>query len=451
MNTDLWSILGNSFKKAYLDGFKKKAITGLVIALIFIIIVTIIVTVILKVNEEETSKTQGSHLLNAKNLNPFEPLLSREEFIECVQNYSPAGNKISYQNNMAPYAADFYDVCTQYHVCPEYAFAHACLETGYGSYFIQPNNFFGYNATNDNPGGNASSYGSAADSIKAYCENFISRATPETSQYKATYARAQEFATILPETFSGLPEESLYVLHSNYAVLDDTHGKKWDANWFYKQTKGTTCGHANGTPTTLQEYAEYAEYTVNKRVEILQDIFGSKLILVTSNSEIVNKAAEIFTYISQNNFTYGSTSIPPSGRVIDCSAFVDWVLYELGYTDFGGGQRDTDWWYNKLDVSTYGWQSFYIGSNDISVLQPGDIIVLRETSKNKVTGKNDYRHHMQIFVSAKDETHAYVYDCGGTSNWSVNTPTNGESTFWGYEKAKVIRIAPNTMGGSEEQ
>lgn len=205
---------------------------------------------------------------------------------------------------------------------------------------------------------------------------------------------------------------------------------------------GQECNHVEGSDTTLQEYADYAVYTTNRRVEIIQDIFGSKLTVLSSNSDIVNKAAELFNIIHEGNYSYGATSIPPSKPIIDCSAFVDWVLYELGYTDFGGGQRNTDWWYNSLNPETYGWTWFYIEDNDISALQPGDIIVLKGTSYNKITGKSNDRHHMQIFVSAKDDKHANVYDCGGKSNWSVNTPTKGESTFWGYEKAKVIRIAP---------
>lgn len=233
----------------------------------------------------------------------------------------------------------------------------------------------------------------------------------------------------------------------------DTKGTVWrkygnfqEAIYDFGNLISTSSYYFGGENYTVSSIApSYCNEQWGTRViEVMTDIFEACGIdtsgyIDISGSEILSVAAELFNKVHTGNYIYGGTSIPPTNGVIDCSAYVDWVLYELGYTDFGGGQRDTEWWYN-IDAESRGWTEFYIGDNDISVLQPGDIIVLRGTSKNKVTGNIKYEHHMQIFVSAKDETHAYVYDCGDASNWSVNTPTKGYSTFWGYERAKVIRI-----------
>lgn len=182
-------------------------------------------------------------------------------------------------------------------------------------------------------------------------------------------------------------------------------------------------------------------------IENMSKIFqgsGAKLVDGNaSNSDIVNKAQELFKIVHDNNFIYDDSGqtipINVSNRRIDCSSFVDWVLYELGYSDFGGGQKNTYWWYHA-DVSKYGWTSFYMNGQDISVLKPGDIIVLNGTSYNNVRGITQTRNHMQIFTGAKDSRYAYAYDCGGTSNWSVTTPTICDSTLWAYQDARVIRI-----------
>lgn len=218
-------------------------------------------------------------------------------------------------------------------------------------------------------------------------------------------------------------------------------------------------GGENYTVSSISKsYCQPPEEWAKGVIDIMTNIFEAcgidtskyDSISVTGNA-VIDKSAKLFEKVYMGNYVYGATSIPPNNKVIDCSSFVDWVLYELGYTEFGGVQRTTDWWYNSLNPESYGWTWFYIEDNDISALQPGDIIVLNGTSYNKVTGENTYRHHMQIFVSAKDETHAYVYDCGGKSNWSVNTPTKGDSTFWGFKKAKVIRITTETSNTTNEE
>ena len=219
---DFWNMAKNAFQNAYLSGIKKKLIITGVGILIFIILITILVCVIIN-NDENKQDTNGTHILNGTMINPFQALLSREEFIECVKNYSPSGNQISYENNMIPYAEAFYDICTENGVCPELAFAHACLETGYGSssQAREKKNYFGMGAYNTNES-NATTYATVEDSIRGYCEWVKTNASPESSAYQSNVERATELSPY-NSLLEGTPDANAYVLYIRYAVLYPTH------------------------------------------------------------------------------------------------------------------------------------------------------------------------------------------------------------------------------------
>lgn len=68
-------------------------------------------------------------------------------------------------------------------------------------------------------------------------------------------------------------------------------------------------------------------------------------------------AKQCHDYIKDNNFYYvQGNKIPyPNGTsYIDCSAYVTWVLYEYGYTEFAGHQKDTAWFMGS-GPSKMGW------------------------------------------------------------------------------------------------
>ena len=68
-------------------------------------------------------------------------------------------------------------------------------------------------------------------------------------------------------------------------------------------------------------------------------------------------AKQCHDYIKDNNFYYvQGNKIPyPNGtNYIDCSAYVTWVLYEYGYTEFAGHQKDTAWFMGS-GPSKMGW------------------------------------------------------------------------------------------------
>lgn len=277
--------------------------------------------------------------------------ITREEFVSAAKKYQGG----SYYNTyMAAYAGDFYDVCKEYNINPTYTYAHACLETGFGSSDMCRNkkNYFGMNAYNTNVGA-ASSYASVKDSVRDYCKWVVQHSTAGTSEYNADYARGQEFAKVL-DIFSGTPQSNIYVLYSRYAVLNSTHGSGFGSpDWFYRETGKGNCGHASGSATTLQEYAEYSQYTTDQRISIAKNIFGTKAFPSTGNGSgaILEKAEEIMQYMIKNNYDYVQGNVVPlednekkNGKRVDCSSFVCWVLYRCGYTDAhsGGHQLNTD-------------------------------------------------------------------------------------------------------------
>ncbi len=216
-------------------------------------------------------------------IDPFTTSISREDFIQCIQQYSQEAN---YQMNMAQYAGEFYDICTEKGVSAELAFAHSCLETEFGTYFIAQNNYFGYAAYNSNPN-SATSYSTPQESIRSYCDWVINNATMDTSAYQANLQRAEELSPY-NSMLVGTPETNVYVLYIRYAQLDATHEGDYatiDRNninsvkylgtyYFTYYMYGEMCNHLPGEPTSDQEKADYAVYSTNKRIEIINSIFG---------------------------------------------------------------------------------------------------------------------------------------------------------------------------------
>ena len=82
-------------------------------------------------------------------------------------------------------------------------------------------------------------------------------------------------------------------------------------------------------------------------------------------------AKQCHDYIRANSFTYAnSNEIPyPNGTTYtDCSAYVSWVIYEYGYTEFAGHQKTSGWFMGDGPASM-GW-----GVYPASEAQPGDIL-----------------------------------------------------------------------------
>lgn len=409
---DFWSMAKNAFQNAYLSGMKKKLIITGVGIVTFIILITILVAVILniggeKFNTDESMKTLGKDYVVNTSISEADIIITDEELLKNAINSLGYSNEA--KSNLTNNVSSFFAMQSQKNVNAVFAIAVVIKE---------------------------SSAGTGWDLIDSSTYNWYS--------IKAGSSWTGETYTDRNGT--------VWRKYNSFAEPIFDFGELISTSKYY-------FGGENYTVSSISKsYCQPPEEWAKGVIDIMTNIFEAcgidtskyDSISVTGNA-VIDKSAKLFEKVYMGNYVYGATSIPPNNKVIDCSSFVDWVLYELGYTEFGGVQRTTDWWYNSLNPESYGWTWFYIEDNDISALQPGDIIVLNGTSYNKVTGENTYRHHMQIFVSAKDETHAYVYDCGGKSNWSVNTPTKGDSTFWGFKKAKVIRITTETSNTTNEE
>lgn len=130
--------------------------------------------------------------------------------------------------------------------------------------------------------------------------------------------------------------------------------------------------------------------------------------------DILQVAEQCWQWVIQNNPTYGGCSIPPTSTV-DCSGFVTWVLYEMGYTEFSYQWTTQTFIDNQEQLkSKYGWEIIPISSGqDISdIVQPGDII-------DRSTGDGG-SGHMNIAVACENGT-LMAYDCGNRKNWTERT------------------------------
>lgn len=317
-------------------------------------------------------------------LSPFGTSLSREEFIRAVRAYNGGGAYSTLSN----IAGDFYDICTssEYNVNPCLAFAWACIETGYGS-SIPNNNLFGYAVYNGANSG--ASYGSYTESIKDFCKWMVNASTAGNSAYNAAYARAEEFATV-NSIFSGTPDKNIYALFCRYMYLGDTHiadepdfanpagieyykahGSTWgaggriytytmyEAGGLYTNEYAVRCGHPKGTDyTTLQERADYAQYSIDNRVKVAKNIFGNACFF-SSGGSLVEAAYAVADHFinsgvdvhysgndvegSTNNGRtcvygniQGSWDLPisnPNKYGVVCATFVSFAMWQTGIID----------------------------------------------------------------------------------------------------------------------
>ena len=165
-----------------------------------------------------------------------------------------------------------------------------------------------------------------------------------------------------------------------------------------------------------------------------------------SGSSFLDTAKQIWTKVTDGNYSYDHPgSIPCNSGIIDCSAYVSWVIKEYGYNDFERLYTvnfvKTNW------KEKYGWEEIPVsaGENVMSKLQPGDILV-------RDNGDND--GHMNIIVKIEGDT-TYAYDCGNDNYWANKTGgqpvVNNYYDFYRNDRrsGKIIRIT-NSNNTSDE-
>lgn len=168
----------------------------------------------------------------------------------------------------------------------------------------------------------------------------------------------------------------------------------------------------------------------------------------SDGSAFLRVAKEIWTEITNTFGDYSNfNTIPPNKKEIDCSSFVDWVLYKYGYEDFGGAQRRTEWFVNTDLHAKYGWEEirFSAGEDVTSKLKPGDIIV-------RDPGNND--GHMAIVSEVRSDGTVWGYDCGGSDHWQNNKGGKQYNFSWFVKTdrrpGKIIRVTNNGTGDTCE-
>ena len=171
---------------------------------------------------------------------------------------------------------------------------------------------------------------------------------------------------------------------------------------------------------------------------------GDENFIPTINeSKVLPVAERIWKQVVNGNFTYNAENteqIPITGNYIDCSSYVSWVLYELGYKDFAGNQHRTKNFMATDWRSKYGWTEIPVaaGEDIVNKLKPGDIVVRTNVSSS---GKVGYGHIS--IVAVIEDGNVYSYDCGDESLWRNSTggPQNMTWFMKDSRPGKIIRIS----------
>lgn len=256
--------------------------------------------------------------------------ITKDEFISTVKNYIvPSGSgkygtyKWGYERYFIPNAENFYDIATSYGLDPRFIFCIGIHESEFGTSAIanEKGNFFGWNANDSNPYGDASSFYDMSDGIETVCKGLKQYITPGTWQYKGIVEKGYD-----PTTIEGIG--SLYAS---------------DPNW------------------------------ANAVINHMRNKFNYEPGFAT-NGSFLAVAKECHDYIRQNNYSYiQGTTIPAdenSINGIDCSAYVTWVLYEYGYTELKGHQKTCRWFMNTSTMQKMGWTVL-----PATQAEAGDIVV----------------------------------------------------------------------------
>ena len=144
--------------------------------------------------------------------------------------------------------------------------------------------------------------------------------------------------------------------------------------------------------------------------------------MTSGNGSIVDSAIAVHKYVRENNYVYNNNfnkTVPnTSGKVVDCSSFVTWVLVDAGVQGFsnGMGQGGSSTFYKN----PYGWEEVSTEN-----AQPGDILV--------------YSGHVEILADIGTDRFI-VYNCGGNSSIKAAGSANLPESSTGRNKTSVLKI-----------
>lgn len=157
-----------------------------------------------------------------------------------------------------------------------------------------------------------------------------------------------------------------------------------------------------------------------------------------SSNIVVQKAIECHKYLRENGYTYGGGYYIPDGifssSVVDCSAYVSWVLYEAGCESFHTYQ-ETEFVAN----CSAGEHPELEEITDKSQVQPGDVLVYRAYGSYS-------SGHVELAAQVEDGEVIRVYNCGydgaiaspGTSEYPETSFPSRDITE--YSENKIYRL-----------
>lgn len=307
--------------------------------------------------------------------------ITREEFIQMVEEYTPpkaTGNsgrsfRECYNNYFVANARNFYDICTSNNIDPRFIFCIGIHESAYGTSDIanSKGNFFGWGAYDNSPGESAWTFYDMSEGIETVSSGLNAYITPGTWQYERIQSNGYN-----PTTIDGIG--SLYASDPNWA-------------------------------TAIKSY--------------MTEIFGCTGI-GTGNGNIVEAAVNVHSYVRNNGYRYSQVGVTVpnvSGRTIDCSSYVTWVLVQAGVPGFNEGMYQ----YTSATFvqNSHGWQT--ISANEATA---GDIVV--------------YSGHVEIIAENSSSNNKFrVYNCGGNESIRAEGTTDfPESSISAYNKNEAIVI-----------
>lgn len=289
-----------------------------------------------------------------------------------------------------------------------------------------------------------------ADQVYCNTELGCSKDVAAGNQYGIVYSGANTHANTYKEPLSNYPNSTL---KSSWQETLGMVGLDKDGKVV---EMGYAVGNGNKDDWVWKRWAESGMDYVQIILRAYPEVTEIKKMNCSSTSEVtdsafVQVAARIWKQIANDGYQYtsGSVAIPPSDKKINCSAFVNWVLYEYGFKDeFGSNTYDTVSFVNTDWTTKMGWQEVSVAASEdvTSKLRAGDILV-----RDAGGGANG---HMNIIASV-DDGKILAYDAGSESNWNTSNAKAGKPIdVTNFAKSdnragKIIRVS--NVGGSSCQ
>ena len=404
MNADLWSILGSAFKKAYVDGLKKKAIIGLVIAIVFVLLCTVIVTVILDVADksysadtDESMKTIGNdYVVNTAVSEAKFIITDKKVLIDAINSLNiPSKGK----ENLLGQVDKFLETQDKYKVNAVFSMAIPITESSAGTNWsaIDPSTYNWISIRSGSGWKNYSGYGEAIE----------------------------DFADLIAN-------RGPYFKNECYSVSSIGH---------------VYCPNEPSHPNQ-------AEGWINNTIKTMTDIYNAagidtSSVSITGNA-IVDTAAKLYMQMYTENWGYNQSchnyaslilenSYCADGysggkhlhtKLTDCSAFVCSVLRELGYNVSLNSKGLLN-----FDPAAYGLEGkcqvihYNYTSITVNELKAGDIVA--KDGHTNIVGK-------------VENGYTYVYDAGTESNWRKHQgQMYADNSLWqeaSHNRITIIRF-----------